>query len=413
MESSHIGKPTPRMLFGVVVVWLLYFLDFVARFGVAPLYPLIQNDLALSDSEVGLLGSAVLFGMAAFVLPLSYIADRWSRRKFLAVTAIGWSVCSMLSGLAGGFLTLIMARIGLGIGEASFAPAATSLLTSWFRRSRWGLVLGTFNTAVSLGIFLGSVFSAYMANAYGWRTTLIAIGIPGIVLGLMALWIPDKSSTLPNESDGETALQFSIGRAIAVIKNNRSLMRLLFFYGLVNMAIVAIVSWMPMYLIRAMGMSISEAAKWSGAFVLTGVIGYPLGGFISDRLAKKDSRFRLWLPAMVAIVVAACFSYGFATNSLGGIFLGAFLYNFINPSLNATTQEVVPASYRSMALGVVIFGMQVIGMFGPWLTGVLSQNIGLVNSLISMQIAFVVCFFGFLLVARSYRTDCRKAQDHQ
>ena len=190
-DAPLVVLPTGRLILSIGIVWGLYFLDFMARFGVNPLFPLIQKDLGLSDSEVGLLGSVVLLGMAVLMLPLAYLADRWSRSKLIALMALLWSACSIVSGTAQNFTLLLCARFGLGVGEASFAPTATSLLTSWCRRSRWGLVLGFFNTALSLGIFCGSVLSGYLGVRYGWRFALVALGLPGICLGLLALTIPD------------------------------------------------------------------------------------------------------------------------------------------------------------------------------------------------------------------------------
>jgi MFS family permease len=135
-EQPLVVLPMSKIVFYVSIIWLLYFIDFVARFGVNPLYPLIQKEFALSDPQVGLLGSVVLFGMAIFVLPLSYIADRWSRSKLVSLMALVWSACSIASGLASNFVILLCARCGLGVGEASFAPTATSLLTSWFKRAK-------------------------------------------------------------------------------------------------------------------------------------------------------------------------------------------------------------------------------------------------------------------------------------
>lgn len=416
--SADVDEPMvkfrmSRIVFYVSIVWMLYFFDFMARFGVNPLYPLIQKELALSDPQVGLLGSVVLFGMAILVLPLSYIADRWSRSKLLFLMAMVWSACSILSGLARSLPVLLFARGGLGVGEASFGPTATSLLTTWFKKSQWGRVLGFFNTAVSMGIFIGSIFAGFMAVTYGWRAALIAIGIPSIILGFLALLIPDIKAKQQTASGEVQEVKLTVRSATAMVAKNKSMILLVLFYGIINMTIVAILSWMPMYFIRVMGMTVPKAATLAGLTAILGVAGYPLGGYLSDLLIKKDLRFRVWFPAIVALVIAGLFAAGFYLQSIAIIFVASFLYNFINPSLNASSQEIVPSWYRSVSLGCVIFGMQFIGMLGPYLTGVLSKHLGLMNALIWMQLFFVICFVGFLVIGTTYLRDYKRSREEE
>jgi MFS family permease len=354
-----------------------------------------------------------LFGMAVLVLPLSYVADRWSRSKLLSLMALVWSACSIASGLAKNFTLLLFARGGLGVGEASFAPTATSLLTSWFKRSQWGRVLGFFNSAASLGIFVGSVFSGFMAVTYGWRAALITMGIPGIILGLLALLIPDVKAQQQAQGSATKEIKLTIGSAAAVVAKNKSMMFLVLFYGIYNMAIIALIVWMPMYFVRVIGMDVPKAATFAGITAILGVVGYPLGGYLSDLLVKKDLRLRLWFPAIMAIIVAVLFASGFYLKSIMIIFLASFFCTFVNPALNASSQELVPSWYRSVSLGVIIFGMQFIGMLGPYLIGVLSKNFGLMNAMIYMQVGFVICFFGFFYIGSIYRKDCQRAQEEE
>jgi MFS family permease len=412
-EQPLVVLPMSKIVFYVSIIWLLYFIDFVARFGVNPLYPLIQKEFALSDPQVGLLGSVVLFGMAIFVLPLSYIADRWSRSKLVSLMALVWSACSIASGLASNFVILLCARCGLGVGEASFAPTATSLLTSWFKRAKWGLVLGFFNSGASLGIFVGSVFSGYMAVTYGWRTALIVMGIPGIILGLLALLIPDVKKKQQTQTGSAEEVKLTVRSAAAVVVKNKSMMFLVLFYGIYNMAIIATIVWMPMYFIRVMEMAVPKAATFAGIAAILGVVGYPLGGYLSDMLVKRDLRLRLWFPAIMAIIAATLFAAGFYLKSIAIVFLASFLCTFVNPSLNASSQELVPSWYRSVSLGVIIFGMQFIGMLGPYIVGVLSKNFGLMNAMIYIQSSLIICFLGFLYIGTIYRNDCQRAQEEE
>ena len=327
--------------------------------------------------------------------------------------ALVWSACSIASGLARNFTLLLFARGGLGVGEASFAPTATSLLTSWFKRSQWGRVLGFFNSGASLGVFVGSVFSGYMAVTYGWRAALIVIGIPGLILGLLALLIPDVKAQQQEQGTAGKEVKLTIGSAAAVVAKNKSMLLLVLFYGIYNMGVIGIVVWLPMYFVREMGMPVPRAATLAGLAAILGVVGYPLGGYISDLLVKKDLRLRLWFPAVMAIIVAMLFAAAFYLKSIPLIMLASFLCTFVNPALNASSQEIVPPWYRSVSLGVVIFGMQFIGMLGPYLIGVLSKNFSLINAMIYIQVAFVICCVGFFYIGTIYRKDFQRAQDEE
>ena len=413
VDKPMLKLPMSKIVFYVSIVWLLYFFDFVARFGVNPLYPLIQKDFSLSDPQVGLLGSVVLFGMAILVLPLSYIADRWSRSKLVALMALVWSACSILSGLARSFPALLFARSGLGVGEASFAPTATSMLTTWFKKSQWGSVLGFFNTAASLGVLVGSVFCGYMAVTYGWRATLILIGIPSIVLAFLALLIPDIRAKQTTASGDTAEVKLTVKSAATIIAKNKSVLLLVLFYGVINMVIMAILSWLPMYFIRIMGMTIPKAATLTGIAAILGVVGYPVGGYLSDLLIKKDLRFRMWLPAIIALLIAVLNVAGFYLQSIVLIFMGSFFYTFIHPSVIASSQELVPPWYRSVSMGCVIFGMQFIGMLGPYLTGVLSKYYGLMNAMICMQVFYVICFAGFIVIGTTYLKDYNRSKEEE
>ncbi len=413
LDKPMIKLPMSKIVFYVSIVWLLYFFDFVARFGINPLYPLIQKDFSLSDPQVGLLGSVVLLGMSILVLPLSYIADRWSRSKLVALMALVWSVCSILSGLARSFPALLFARSGLGVGEASFAPTATSMLTTWFKKSQWGSVLGFFNTAASLGVLVGSVFCGYMAVTYGWRSTLILIGIPSIILGFLALLIPDIRAKHTLVSGDTAEVKLTVKSAATIIPKNKSLLLLVLFYGVINMVIMALLSWLPMYFIRIMGMTIPKAATLTGIAAILGVVGYPVGGYLSDMLIKKDLRFRMWLPAIIALLIAGLNVAGFYLQSIVLIFMGSFFYTFIHPSVIASSQELVPPWYRSVSMGCVIFGMQFIGMLGPYLTGVLSNYYGLMNAMICMQVFYVICFGGFIVIGTTYLKDYNRSRKEE
>ncbi|MCG6536081.1 MAG: MFS transporter, partial [Syntrophales bacterium LBB04] len=208
-------------------------------------------------------------------------------------------------------------------------------------------------------------------------------------------------------------VKLTVKSAAAMVGKNKSVLLLVLFYGITNMAGIALISWMPMYFIRVMGMSVPQAATLTGLTAILGVVGFPLGGYLSDLLIRRDLRFRMWLPAAIALLIAGVGAAGYYLQSLVLIFIACFLSTFINPSLNASSQELVPAWYRSVSLGCVIFGMQFIGMLGPYLTGVLSKNFGLMNAMIVMQMFFVICCIGFIVLGSTYLKDYKRSREEE
>lgn len=131
--------------FGFVVLFMLFMLDFAARLGVTTVFPMMQKDLGLSDSQLGFAGSLVLLGMSMFVLPFSFLADRGQKNRAVAYMGALWGVGSLLCGFASSFIWILVGRFTVGMGNASYAPVSVSMLTSWIKRSRWGTTIGFYN----------------------------------------------------------------------------------------------------------------------------------------------------------------------------------------------------------------------------------------------------------------------------
>lgn len=172
--TSPVGKKW--FLFGFGVLYMLFLLDFAARLGITAVFPAMQKDLGLSDSQVGVAGSAVLLGMTVFVLPFSFLADKGSKKHAVNLMSAVWGVGCTLCGLVSHLFLIVLGRFMVGIGNASYAPVSVSMLTSWTRRSRWGSVIGAYNSAMSVGLALGTTIAGVLAQHYGWRSAFLAVG---------------------------------------------------------------------------------------------------------------------------------------------------------------------------------------------------------------------------------------------
>src|ERR1035437_2587588 len=198
-EEARPGRVYPWYVLAVLV--LVYVLNFIDRQIVVILAERIKADLKVTDAQLGFLyGTVFAVFFAVFAIPLGRLADAWDRRRLIAWGTAFWSLMTVLSGLARGFGPLAFARLGVGAGEASAAPAAYSLLSDWFPRERRGAVLGFFSSGIfigaGLGLGIGGLIvdrwdAAFPAGAaplglHGWQAAFLVVGLPGL---LLALWV--------------------------------------------------------------------------------------------------------------------------------------------------------------------------------------------------------------------------------
>src|SRR5450759_147257 len=198
-EEAGPGRVYPWYVLGVLV--LVYVLNFIDRQIVVILAERIKADLKVTDAQLGFLyGTVFAVFFAVFAIPLGRLADAWDRRRLIAWGTAFWSLMTALSGLARGFGPLALARLGVGAGEASAAPAAYSLLSDWFPREKRGAVLGFFSSGIfigaGLGLGIGGLIvdrwdAAFPAGAaplglHGWQAAFLVVGLPGL---LLALWV--------------------------------------------------------------------------------------------------------------------------------------------------------------------------------------------------------------------------------
>src|SRR6202158_5490701 len=162
------------------------FLNYMDRWVAAAAAPLIQSEFGLSDALIGLLGSAFLLVYAVAALPFGYWADRGVRRTVVGVGVAIWSVATLFTGFARSFVQLFLSRAVLGIGEASYYPAGTSLLSDYFPKEQRGRAMSIWGAGSALGIAVGFAGGGYVAEKFGWRNAFFFAAVPGILCALLA-----------------------------------------------------------------------------------------------------------------------------------------------------------------------------------------------------------------------------------
>ena len=364
-----------------------YVFNFVDRQVMTILIEPIKMEFGASDTQMGLLsGLAFALFYATLGIPVARLADRWSRRNVLAISMTTWSAVTALCATATGFWHLLLLRIGVGIGEAGGTPPSQSLLADYFPPEKRAFAQGILATAPNIGILVGLFGGALIAEAYGWRSVFLVFGIPGVLLAiLIQLTIKEPLKVATSASEERAGLFSTLGNIFRL----PSFAHIMVGVGFTGIAGYGLGVWSPSFLVRVHNMSLVDAGLYLG---LIGVFGGGLGtissGLLVDRLARRDKRWQLWLPAIgifLALPTQLAFLLWPAEHRLvmGDIdvpfalvfmALSAVFASFwIAPSY-AAVQNLVPQYWRTQASALMLLAINLLGMgLGPLLVGMLSD----------------------------------------
>jgi MFS family permease len=279
-----------------------YVLNFVDRQVMTILLEPIKAEFGASDTQMGLIsGLAFALFYATLGVPVARLADRWSRRNVLAISMATWSAVTAACGTAGSFWQLALLRVGVGIGEAGGTPPSQSLLTDYFPKERRALAQGVLATAPNIGVLVGLFGGALIAEAFGWRTVFFVFGVPGVGLALLLFFtVKEPIKVKPQGLEADRSMMSAVSGIVRLPS---------FFLIALGVGFAAIPGyglgvWSPSFLVRVHGMSLVDAGLWLGIIGLSGgTVGTILSGVLADRLALRDNRWQLWIPA-VGLMVA-------------------------------------------------------------------------------------------------------------
>lgn len=400
--------PKKRTLF-FIILYGLFMIDFISRVGINSIFPVIQADLGLTDTEVGMMGSVVLLGMAIMVLPVSFLGEKYSPKKAISLSALVWSVGTLLSGMANNFHVLLVSRFMVGTGNSAYAPLSNSLITSMYSKKHWGKKIGIYNTAMTLGTALGAIVFANLADNFGWRVAFYSVAVVSFALTAASLFLPDTKKMLAQQRNEEDNNQsqtkkssVNLKAALQVIGKNRALQGMCISAGLKAVVTQATLSWIAIFFVREIGLSIGFAATLVSAIALVAACAYPLGGMIMDKWYVIDKRSRAYFPALCTTIAVTSYIVGFYFKLIPFIILGQFVHSLSNTCFHVSTQELVPSWFKSVSYGVYVLFLQLMGAFGPFVAGVLSEAFGLRYALVMIQVLSALAVVTMLLTSRIY-----------
>lgn len=388
--------------YAIYVLGLMFginFLNYMDRWVASAVAPLIQAEFGLSDFNIGLLGSAFTLVYAVGALPFGLWADRGVRKTVIGAGVSIWSAATLLTGFTTSFAQLFATRALLGVGEASYYPAGTSLLGDLFPRQLRGRVMSIWSAGTAFGIAAGFAGGGLLAARFGWRPAFFVTAAPGLLLAALAFALREPLRGAA-EAEGPRLTQTrdaSLGRLvgllrIATLRNTILSQTALFF------VLGADAYWLPTLLTRRFGMSVAEAGTLSGAvIVLGGLVGTLLGGWLADWRRKQSVRADLEVSIVGFIAAAALVAV--ALLAPAGWFVPVFLlavvalYMYSGP-FTAIGQNVVVPSLRGSAVTITLLVAHLFGdSYAAAAVGLLSDALG------SLQIALLIVSPGLLLVA--------------
>lgn len=368
-DDVLLKLPTWKIWYSMSILYLLYFFDYAARLVISPLFPYLKKDLGLTDPQLGMLTSVVLAGVCILSMPLAAFIDRWQRSKTLSIVAVVWSVASVGTGISQTFAQIFASRAAVGIGEAGFSSGGAALISAMFSRTKRAMMIGIWNTSMTAGAAFGLMAGGTIAVKYGWQTAFYAVGIPGIILGILAWFMPDYQN-IPREKD---AAALSFFGAFKGVLTNKSLVCMYFACGLGAVLLQTQLYWTSSLLVRFLGMTPAQAGTINGYMMLCGFISYPLSGWLADRWSERDLRGRMYFCAIMQLLACVTCVAGVMLLNIPLLALAMF-FTFCIPSAQvAFTQEIVPLFNRATAYGGYVLTLYILGgLWGPMLTGFVS-----------------------------------------
>jgi predicted MFS family arabinose efflux permease len=421
MKNDSALAPLPsasyrRYLFSLL--FLLYLFDYMDRMVIVSLFPYLKADYGLTDTQCGLLVSAVYWSILIFSFPVSILVDRWSRKKSIGLMAVLWSLATLACAFTRNFTQLFAARTAIGIGEAGYAPGGTAMISTMFPKEQRARVLGLWNASIPLGSAIGIGLGGLVAEHFGWRYALGLVALPGMIIALLFFTVKDyKTITLVKtvvQNKGQVQVKMQFSDMVRQFTHNPTLLFTNLAFAANVFVTTSLLTWLPTYFHRFDGLTMSHAGIKGGSVMLLAIIGAPLGGYLADLWMKKRQNARMVFPAISSAMTALLLfiAFGFFRGQVQYMILlgaGVCAVAFV-PAAVAVTQDVVHPGMRAISLSINVIIQHLLGSsLGPLFIGVLSDDFGLKKAMVFLPAFALLGSLLFLMGARFYAKDLAAA----
>jgi len=394
-----------------VLLFVLMVFNYLDRTIVATMFVPLKAEWGVSDRELGFLASVVPLTIAVCAIPLSIVADRWSRLRAIVVMALAWNGATIGAAFATDYASLLAMRALVGVGEAAYGPTCAALLAALFPREQRSTVLGAFFLASVLGALIGMLLGGAIVSPWGWRAGFWAAGLPGMLLAVALLvmrrpqW--DVGPTPTPAREKRAAIWVGLGRLLTT----RTVLLTCIGGALQLLPAAVIFAWMPAYLEREAAFSPQAAALTSAGIILASGIGIVAWGHLADRRQRHHRCGRLQVSIVGALVAGTLLTVAFALLAPGALQIaliaaGAGAVGSAVGPVNAVVIDSAPPQLGATAAALANTIANLLGFaVGPLLAGVLSDRFGLPVALIATSLLCLPAAGAFALATLTYAHD--------
>lgn len=359
----------------LAVLFAAYFTCYMDRMVIATALPFIAKDFGLSSVAMGGVLSAFFFGYALMQIPGGLLADVLGPTRVLTLAIICWSAFTAFTGFAASLTSLLVIRALFGLSEGPFPPAASKAIAMWFSEREVGRANGIQLASINIGAAVAPLIVAPLVIYWGWRVVFYVLFVPGLVLAAVVYIVLGAAGTAPKTAESKNAEVDNAGSEnrgpgiIGVLKTPAVLWcALTLFFG--NMAGWGLMNWLPTYLLKARGFSVSKMGLFASLPFLAGAVGFYLGGYISDKYFKDKRQ----VPVVGGLVLGAGMTFLAASAPTGewavGFLVLAFLFLFVSSAGTFTLPLVlVPRAAVGAAFGAVNTAGQIAAFLSPLAVG--------------------------------------------
>lgn len=419
VASGYLFGRGPAWFAYLMTIGLMVF-DYIDRQIIASMFPFLKSDWALTDAQLGALVSVVSVTVAVFGIPVAWIADRYSRVKSITVMATTWSIATVACMFSQGYVHLLVARAFVGLGEAGYGSVGAAMVATHFPQRMRGGILGGFFASASVGSVLGTVLGGVIASRFGWKAGFGVVGVPGLILALLYLFVRDyktvKATDAASAPAFEPAAAASRSEMIRSIVRSRTVRWICVGGAAQLIALSALWSWLPSYLNRTQHLPPDKAGVEAALVVLAGAVGSVVLGAVADRAGLRRPGDRFVAVALLSVLTAVVLALAFGARHCGLemsrstqfdlIVLGGFVATCTVGPAAAIVIGVIHPGVRSTGASVLSLFQNLFGLAaGPFIAGALSDAVGLEMALTLTPMSCLVAALSFLAARRAHARE--------
>jgi MFS family permease len=411
----------------LIVMCAVYAINIGARYVVTTVFEPIRLELALTDTGAALLtGPPLALFYVVCGIPIAWFADRSNRRNIVAASLMVWSGFTVFCGFALNYWQFLISRIGAGVGEAGATPPSTALVSDCFPAERRAMALSVFALGAPIGAWLAADVAGAVAQSYGWRGAFFALGIPGLLLGILVLLTirePKRGRLDAIAAEGKAAFSESLG----FLWRQRAAFHVIMGAGVCSLWGWGLVWWTPTFLLRTYGLNVAQAGAITGHIHLVGgIVATLVAIWLMSRPLMLNPRRMLWALALVVgcSTLPSIVAYWTHSLSLARVMFWAYIpaiYFFIGPCM-ALVANLAPCTMRatftawSGLVGNVfnlIVAPQVVGMLSDWFAGAHGADAASLRwALLLLAPTGFWATWHFLLAARTVVPEMQRAEGY-